>query len=104
MVGRDVNIDAPDDYHNTPLHTIAARTTNSERNAQVVAYLLNEGAKVDARNCEGCTPLHIAASGSDPRVAKLLLSYGADRTALNNQQHSPLALAQGVAMVDALVE
>ena len=104
MVGRDGNINAPDDHHNTPLHVIAARTTNSERNIQVLACLLDAGATVNARNREGCTPLHSAASGRDPRIATLLLSYGADRTALNSQQRSPLALAQNVAMVDALIE
>ena len=104
MVGRDGNINAPDDHHNTPLHVIAARTTNSERNVQVLARLLDEGAAINARNRDGCTPLHVAASGPDPRIATLLLSYGADRTAINNHLHSALALAQSVAMVDALIE
>ena len=103
MVGRDGNIDAPDDQHNTPLHVIAGRSGNAERNALVMVHLLEGGATVNARNRDGLTPLHVAASGRDPMLVKILLAHGADRLALDKQQRCPVELAQLVETADLLI-
>lgn len=104
MVGRDGNINAPDDANNTPLHALAARTDNPERNALVISQLLKQGANVNARNRDASTPLHVAvAAGRDPTVVKLLLEYGADRTALDKHQRYPLSLARTNAIAHLLL-
>lgn len=103
MVGRDGNIDAPDDHQNTPLHIVAAHAANAERNALVMTHLLEQGAAANTRNRDGCTPLHIAATGRDPTLVKILLAHGADRLALDKRQRCPAELAQTIEMMDALI-
>lgn len=95
MVGRDGNIDAPDNVNNTPLHVLAARTDNAERNTLVMSQLLTHGANVNARNRDASTPLHVAvAAGRDPTLVRLLLEHGADRTALDKRKRRPVSLAR----------
>jgi hypothetical protein len=54
----------------TPLHFAV-----SSGNRQITLFLLTYGAKVNARNKYGCSPLHLASSLS---LTKLLLKHGAD--------------------------
>ena len=52
--------------------------------------LLAKGAKTDARNDFGATPLHRAASHGWPEAIKLLLAHKADINARDNQRRTPL--------------
>ncbi|MFB9269576.1 ankyrin repeat domain-containing protein [Bradyrhizobium erythrophlei] len=45
---------------------------------EVVAYLLDAGAKIDAADARGRTALMIAAEGNHPAIVKALLAHGAD--------------------------
>ncbi len=54
----------------------------------VVAYLLEQGAEVDRRNCSGDTPLIASSGRGHSDVVKLLVEYGADVFAVNKQSQS----------------
>lgn len=56
----------------------------------VVKLLLQAGAEVDARNLNGDTPLHYAASLGRMEVMPLLLKAGADVNALDRNGHTAL--------------
>lgn len=52
-------------------------------NAQLVEYLLNNGADINCCDYEGWTPLHAAASLGKVKIVQLLLEYGADPCRVN---------------------
>src|SRR5579871_1943486 len=56
----------------------------------VVKALLARGAGVNARDRQGCTPLHYAAHNGRLRNVRLLLAAGADVNAKENDGYTPL--------------
>lgn len=60
--------------------------------------LITRGARVDK---EGWTPLHYAASGSEPRAVELLLEQGAAIDARAPNGNTPLMMAAGFGSIDA---
>jgi ankyrin repeat protein len=64
-----------------------------EGNSQVAEYLLNKGAKVDARDRTLRTPLHIACLKGYPTIAKLLLDFNADPLERNSSGLTMLHMA-----------
>jgi len=80
----------------TPLHFAA-----EGGRADVVRYLLDKGAAVDARNADGDTPLHYAAGWGFMDVIALLIEKGADVAARNHEGDTPLHYAgiQGITPV-----
>src|SRR5512136_926651 len=75
------DVDATDNFSNTPLHLAV-------RHPAMVELLLARGARVDARNAFGNTPLHLAVG--DKRVVELLLAAGADPRSRNLFDKTPL--------------
>ena len=71
----------------TALH-IAARVENLD--PQVVAILLDGDGDATARDDEGQTPLHHAASFSNAAVVRILLDHGADAGARDHRMRTPL--------------
>ena len=74
--------------------------------AELVAMLLDAGAKVDARNRYGVPPLHLAAENGDAALTKLLLDRGADaNTALPEGETALMTAARtgDTATLDALI-
>lgn len=69
----------------TALH-LAARQGGFE----VVDILVKAGAKIDAVDNEGWTPLMRAANASNPKIVKLLIDNGADATAKNSVGESAI--------------
>lgn len=47
-------------------------------NAETFAWLLREGAAIDARDDKGWTPLFVVAERGRPEIVRLLLEHGAD--------------------------
>jgi ankyrin repeat protein len=54
---------------------------------ELVRFLLDEGADIEAANGGGFTPLHLAAHGGHRDVVTLLLEKGADINAVNQQMN-----------------
>ena len=55
----------------------------------IVKALLDAGAKQDARNEGGATPLHLAASGGHASVVKVLLDAGVKPDSRNEEGKTP---------------
>jgi ankyrin repeat protein len=72
----------------TPLHW-AAHCGQPE----AAEFLLQRGAKVDARNTNADTPLLLAAAYASHEVAAVLLAHGADSNALGSEGHPALSSA-----------
>ena len=76
-----------DDSDRTPLHLAAAYG-----HRQIVVFLLDSGADIDAREEDGETPLHYAAWRSRLETGQLLIERGADLEIRNNWGRSPLLI------------
>ncbi|MDE2767101.1 MAG: ankyrin repeat domain-containing protein [Chloroflexota bacterium] len=85
LLERGADIDARDNYGDTPLHTAIA----SDR-LDVAVVLLENGADVDARDDFGDTPLHTAARVSKASAVEVLLDFGADIEAKDELDNTPL--------------
>ena len=88
--GADVNNNQHGSIQQTPLH--AAVWVNQP---EIVRLLLSSGAKIDARDRNGNTPLHLSAMRGDSHIeiTKILLESGAKQ--YNNKLNlSPIQLAR----------
>ena len=70
---------------------------------EVVEYLLDNGAKVDAKDDGGLMPLHNACSFGHTEVVQLLLKYGADPNARDNWNYTPLHEASSKGKIDVCI-
>ena len=86
-------VDAADNDGMTPLY-VAAHAGH----ADAVSALLAAGAGFEAAHHSSARPLHISSYRGHEGVTALLLNVGADVNALDNDGHSPFALAQTPAM------
>ncbi len=82
-------------WNNTPLHLAASISRNSE----IIRLLLKYGAKVNETGNDGWiggwTPLHFAVkNNSDIEIILLLLENGANVKIYNDQEKTPLEIAE----------
>src|SRR2546422_4006037 len=70
--GADVNAPSRNGHANAPLHAAAA----GRAGAALMRRLLDAGARVNARQSGGHTPLHEAALGGDRKSTRLNSSHG----------------------------
>jgi ankyrin repeat protein len=75
-------VNETDEYGFTPLHGLAG-----EEHVEIAQFLIDRGAKVNAANDEGITPLHLATW---PAMVTLLLENGADLEARSVRGETPL--------------
>lgn len=80
----------------TPLHAIiAAGRVPMEKRLEMIAFLLDKGANIDASTACDWTPLHLAVTVSNNKpVVKFLLERGADPSRIDNEGETPLSLAK----------
>lgn len=72
----------------TALHAAAACNC-----LYIVQLLISKGADVNAKNSDGCTPLHMAAmTGYSSAIIEMLLSSGADVNSKTNDGETPLGV------------
>jgi ankyrin repeat protein len=83
----DLNLS--DDAGLTPLHLAA-----SACHTNVVALLLDKGAKIDCPAKDNATPLHLAAQEGCTDAVNLLLAKGANVNARDDQKRTPLVRAE----------
>lgn len=67
-----------DNYGRTPLHY--AIWNNTAKELEIIRFLLENGAEVDALDCERRTALHYAAEGARAKAIPLLLQHNASLT------------------------
>jgi hypothetical protein len=83
LIDAGADVDAKDQLHGkTPLHWASCHADtwrSGYRNQdEVVSLLLHSHADVSARDRDGATPLHVAASAERPSAVRMLLDAGAD--------------------------
>lgn len=86
LTDKQTDINTSDGFGSTPLHHAAMGGK-----ADVVTWLLHNGAKVDARDTGGGTPLILAIQADHVEVAKVLIQAGADVNVHDNLGGSVLA-------------
>ncbi|XP_049883188.1 poly [ADP-ribose] polymerase tankyrase [Pectinophora gossypiella] len=77
--------------HDRPLHEAAASVYPKRK--QVMEMLIRKGARVNEKNKEGQTPLHVATEHSHLDAMDLLLRHGAKVNACDGRGESALSLA-----------
>ena len=78
----EADVDAPDENKDTPLyHALKFGNEN------IVAFLLQEGANLKNERKDAEDPLHLART---PKIARLLLDYGADPNAIDKEGNDVL--------------
>lgn len=87
-VGADVNVNASDKFHQTPLH-YAVKLGN----APIVEALLRAKANINAQDATGDTPLHTALEEKRSNLVPLLLKKQPDVNIANDFRITPLFLA-----------
>jgi len=95
LIERHADINARDSSSMTPLHILLAGSgfprTSFDEYFEVVRYLLEHGAEVDAQaNISNSTPLHAASWFGGVKAAQLLLEHGAKVNARNEEGCTPL--------------
>ena len=87
--GASVNSPSHNAQKVMPLHSAVAG-----QHADIVAVLLDHGAKVNARQADDFTPLHGAAQNGQLHVVQFLVEHGARVNLRNSKGRTPLALAK----------
>ena len=96
-----MNFRAPDG--STPLHQAAGR--NSDAEARAIHTLVQHGAKLDAQDNRGFTPLHAALECTMVDAARTLLDLGADPTIRDHEDRMPVELiGEGVKQYPGIPE
>lgn len=78
----------------SPLHRAAG--SNSKHSLSIALLLIEHGAKVDAQDSNGDTPLHVAVSFQNSAMASMLFEEKkADANLKNKDGKTPVELALG---------
>ena len=93
LIKYGANVNSHCDFNSTPLIHAIKVVNDSESARNMIKYLLNFGAEVNAWNIKGNTPLHEAENVGDKETVEILLQYDADVNILNKDGLTPLKLA-----------
>ncbi len=96
--GADANAPARNPTQVRPIHAAVAA-----RRRDILALVLAAGAEVIAGQQQGFTALHAAARHGDGAMVRMLLAWGADRTAKTDDGKTPADMAQAHPEVLALL-
>jgi ankyrin repeat protein len=84
LIENSADINATDENLMTPLFVAA------DYGSEHIEYLLEKGAKINHKDIDGNTPLHLAVRSSRIDAVKALVENGADVHAKNNKGHTPV--------------
>jgi ankyrin repeat protein len=97
LLDRGADVKACDSEKCTPLHCVSQRSRQSSgreyrgsEDAELAVQFIAAGARVDARNKYGDTPLCTACFNDVIEVAQVLLDHGADVNAKGDAGNTPL--------------
>jgi ankyrin repeat protein len=94
LTGNPDLIFSRDMYGSTALKRAADAINTHGGHKDVVKFLLDKGADVNAHaNVEKLTPLHVAAAAGNKAIVELLLVHGADVNAKDGRGKTPLFYA-----------
>ena len=93
LLSHGADIEARDEHGLSPL--LFYLSTNQNPEIEIVALLLEQGAKVNSIDDDHQTPLHHAAANAESGTVSLLLSHGSDINSKNNSGVTPLHYAAG---------
>ena len=96
--GCDVN--AADNWGDTPLHTLIGSMMNDAARADLMRALIEAGANVNAAGRRGKTPLQLAVGGNCKESAQVLLQAGANVNTQDKDGDTPLREAVDVRNTD----
>ena len=103
-----LNVNSQNYYKETALHLVI-NTRNAvimhskkkwpfnrctDRYTKIVKFLLNKGANANIQNCDGDTPLHLAARYEMEYIVKLMLHYNADVNIINGKHEIAVSSAK----------
>ncbi|XXQ39153.1 Ankyrin repeat domain-containing protein [Plasmodiophora brassicae] len=98
LVVAGVSVHALDVDRRTVLHEVARRGCSEN----LVGFLIEHGALVDAQDYKGQTPLHLAADNGRREVVNRLLDRGAHIDAIDRQGRTALHLAADSGRLDVI--
>lgn len=99
LLEHGANIDVRGSKNQTPLHTVIQRSDND-----AMLFLLKHGADVNARWDDLSTPLHLAASTGRFEAAQMLLAHKADTDSRNGWGQAPLHLVAEPRLAQLLLD
>lgn len=86
MISKEVDVNAQNYMGVSALHIVCYEV--NDKSYGMCEKLINAGAATDAKDAEGCTPVHYAASGGHASLVALLLMYGANAVAVDNMGYT----------------
>lgn len=98
LIAMGADAEASDNGRNQAIHFAAER----EGGEGLWPALAERGVKVEARNAQGWTPLHVAAKSGHPQMVQCLVDAGADINSRDQEGHTPLLLAARERRIESL--
>jgi ankyrin repeat protein len=92
LISKGANVHARNETNESVLHVDVVRETDDEH-LELLTFLLDNGALVNAKDDEGSTPLHKAARLRNHKVVNWLIENGADLNIRDNKSRTPLHIA-----------